>query len=351
MIRLNPTWQPLDSDWTGFAASLDLDFSLDTTFNISVESTVDNKPKPIRAKYAFIENISNQNNAVYSYGAFSFIIPAFTRKRFVIPLNINYISVSCSSGNCKVVISNNPDLAADETDQLSLNSNLLSVMPYNYLLIGPSVDYNASSVENGNFYEWQLNAISNVFILPPISDLNNKNGFVIRLKVTNILGVGLGVSLKIKAGFGITDKIENYWDDGTNHLMDVGDGSDITFVSDGNGWRLINSIIKTKVGICSVNIGNSGTISHDLVPSTRQGFDTILVEYVAKVVNNGYSINDRASSMLARHTASSKNGSAGNITVVTDGVTVGSCVNKGTFAVFNFTAANWTIHFVGIITF
>ena len=169
------TWTATDSTQNHYAAVVQCDGSVDTSWNIGVQGT-DLSGAAIQALFATVDNSANNAICTALFGPFSFTVPPFTRRTFQLPAVQSEFDVLVVLGVVAVTFTNYDANTPDEQNLVAVQQATQNVA-YPFITIIASrgqltSDGNHSLIMSGgaviNYSLQQANTISNGYYNPVI---------------------------------------------------------------------------------------------------------------------------------------------------------------------------------------
>lgn len=108
------------SDNSEYIATVEVDASVDSNWDISLQGAVDGGPQNIAPNFATIDNYSNDVNCVVTIGQRALTVGAFTRSTFQLPAGLKDITITVPSGETTVYVAQTSGGPPDDADYLAI---------------------------------------------------------------------------------------------------------------------------------------------------------------------------------------------------------------------------------------
>lgn len=165
------TWQAT-SDNSDYIATVPLDFDADPLYTITLQGTVQDAQNGNVIPRAFnLDNTLNSTNVTVSYGPLVWIVFAYTRKTFKLPVPAQTLSIEGASGQAVLYVADNPDNLSDDANLLAIQkASGLQVPQFIFEATYTAANVNQLDSDNGATVQFLGVANTVNYILKNIAD-------------------------------------------------------------------------------------------------------------------------------------------------------------------------------------
>lgn len=119
---------------TDYVAQVACDSAVDTQWRVYTQGSVDGNPTNVVPNYVTIDNILNKTSATIQFGPYTWTVPAYTRKSFLLPQPTISVLLILSSGIINLLLVENPNFSPDDANLLLIQEAARGVSLFPFVL-------------------------------------------------------------------------------------------------------------------------------------------------------------------------------------------------------------------------